>query len=85
MKETWIWCLGQEDPLEREMTAHSSILTWETPWTEGPGRQQFMNLQRVRQDWATNNNNKDYLRPVIKAQVSRVFQMTQERSIETTI
>ena len=45
--------LGQEDPLEKEMAAHSSILDWEIPWTEEPGRLQSMGSQRVRQDSAT--------------------------------
>ena len=40
--------LDQEDPLEKEMATHSSI-AWEIPWTEEPGRLQFMGLQRVRQ------------------------------------
>ena len=35
--ETWVQSLGQEDPLEEEMATHSSILTWEIPWTEEPG------------------------------------------------
>ena len=39
---------GQEDPPEKEMTTHSSIFAWEIPWTEEPGRLQFMGLQRVR-------------------------------------
>ena len=38
--------LGQEDPLEKEMATHSSILAWETPWTEEPGRLQSMGLQK---------------------------------------
>ena len=38
MKGTRVWSLGQEDPLEKEMATHSSILTWEIPWTEEPGR-----------------------------------------------
>ena len=37
MQETWVQSLGQEDPLEEEMAAHSSILAWEIPWTEEPG------------------------------------------------
>ena len=37
MQEMWVPSLGQEDPLEKEMTTHSSILAWEMPWTEGPG------------------------------------------------
>ena len=34
MQETWVWSLGQEDPWEKEMVTHSSILTWRIPWTE---------------------------------------------------
>ena len=37
MGETQVWSLGQEDPLEKEMATHSSILAWEMPWTEEPG------------------------------------------------
>ena len=37
MPETWVQSLDGEDPLEKEMAAHSSILTWEIPWTEEPG------------------------------------------------
>ena len=37
MQETWVESLNQEDPLEKEMATHSSILAWETPWTEEPG------------------------------------------------
>ena len=37
MQETYIQSLGQEDPLEKEMATHSSILAWEIPWTEEPG------------------------------------------------
>ena len=45
MQETWVWSLGQEDPLEKEMATHSSILAWRIPWTEEPGRLQSMGLQ----------------------------------------
>ena len=41
----WHHCLGREDPLEKEMATHSSILAWRTPWTEEPGRLQSMGLQ----------------------------------------
>ena len=54
MRETWVWSLGQEDPLEKEMTTHSSILAWKIPWTEEPGRLQSMELQRVGHYWETN-------------------------------
>ena len=40
MRETWVWSLGQEDPLEKGMATHSSILAWRIPWTEEPGRLQ---------------------------------------------
>ena len=52
MQETWVGSLGQEDPLEEEMATHSSILAWETPWTEEPGRLHLMGLQK-RHDLAT--------------------------------
>ena len=42
--------LDQEDPLEKEVATHSSILAWRSLWTEEPGRLQFMGLQRVRHD-----------------------------------
>ena len=44
---------GSGGPLEKEMAIHSSILAWEMPWTEEPGRLQFMGLQRVRCDFVT--------------------------------
>ena len=47
MQETWIQFPGQEDPLEKEMATHSSILAWKISWTEGPGRLQFMGLQEL--------------------------------------
>ena len=53
MRETWVWSLGWEDPLEKEMATHSSTLAWKIPWTEKPGRLQTMGSQRVRHDWTT--------------------------------
>ena len=47
MQETWVWSLGQEYPLKKEMPTHSSILAWESPWTEEPGRLQFMRSQEL--------------------------------------
>ena len=49
-QETWVQSLGQEDPLEKEMDTHSSILAWRIPWTEKPGGEQSMGSQRVRHD-----------------------------------
>ena len=50
MRETRVRSLGWEDPLEKEMATHSSILAWKTPWTEDPGRLQSMGSQRVGHD-----------------------------------
>ena len=47
MHETQVQSLGGEDPPEKEMATHSSILAWEIPWTEEPGRLQSIGLQRV--------------------------------------
>ena len=52
--ETWVRSLGQEDPLEKGMTTHSSIRAWRIPGTEEPGGLQSMGLQRVGHDWVTN-------------------------------
>ena len=48
--ETWVRCLGQEDPLKKDMAAQSSSLAWRNPWTEEPGMLQTTGLQRVRHD-----------------------------------
>ena len=50
MQETQVPSLGGEDPLEKEMAPHSSILAWETPWTEEPGGLQSTQSQRDRRD-----------------------------------
>ena len=49
MQENWVQSQGWEDPLEKEMANHSSILAWEIPWTEEPGEPQTTELLRVRQ------------------------------------
>ena len=48
--ETWVRALGWEDPLEKEMAIHSSTIAWKIPWTEDPGRLQFVGSQRVGHD-----------------------------------
>ena len=50
MWETWVRSLGREDPLEKDMAIHSSILAWKIPWMEEPGRLQSMGSQRVGYD-----------------------------------
>ena len=46
-QETWVLSLGGEDPLEKGMATYSTILAWEIPWTEKPGRLQSMGSQRA--------------------------------------
>ena len=46
---TWIWSLGHEDPLEKEIATHSSIITWRIPWIEEPGELQSTGLQSQTQ------------------------------------
>ena len=53
MQEIQVGLLGQEDPLEKEMATHSSILAWRIPWTEEPDRLQFMGVARIGHDLAT--------------------------------
>ena len=48
--------LGWEGSLEKEIATHSSILSWEIPWTEEPGMLQLMESQRIRHNWMTNSN-----------------------------
>ena len=49
-QETRVRSLGQQDPQEKEMATHSSILAWRIPWTEEPGKLEYMGLPRVGRD-----------------------------------
>ena len=60
MQATWVWFLGQEDPLEKVMATHSSILALEISWTEEPGWLQSMGLQK-NQTWLKRLNNKSHI------------------------
>ena len=64
-QETQVRSLGQEDPLEKEMATHFSILAWKIPWMEEPGSLQSMGSQRTGHDWATSlaSWKKSYDRP----------------------
>ena len=57
IQEIQVWSLGQTDILEKERATHSSILAWETSWTEEPGGLQPKGLQRFGYDWATKHTN----------------------------
>jgi len=48
MQEMWVQSLGWEDPLEKEMATHSSVLAWEIPWSEDPGGLQSMRSEKSR-------------------------------------
>ena len=52
-QKTWVRSLGWDDPLEKEMATHSSILAWEIPWTEEPGGLQSLASQRVGHNLTT--------------------------------
>ena len=54
--ETQAWSLGREDPQEKGMATHSSILAWRTSWTGEPGGLQSMRSQRMRHCWAANTS-----------------------------
>ena len=49
MQKTWVQSLGQEDPLEKKMANHSSIIVWEIPWTTEPGRLQSIGSAFIRE------------------------------------
>ena len=57
MQETWVQSPGREDPLEKEMATHSSILAWRIPWTEEPGGLQSMGSQELDMTGRLNSNN----------------------------
>ena len=56
MRKTRVRSLGREDPLEKELATHSSVLAWRIPWMEEPGGPQSMGSQRVGHDWMTNTH-----------------------------
>ena len=55
-QEIPFWSLGREDPLDKDMATHCSILAWRVPWTEEPGGLQNIGLRRVRHNWVTEHS-----------------------------
>ena len=53
MQAVWIWSLGREDPLEKEMATNSSILAWDIPWTEDPSGLQSRGHKSIEQNLVT--------------------------------
>ena len=68
MQEMRLWSLRQEDPLEKGMATHSSILAWIIPWTEEPGGLQSMDSQRVGRDWTELNT-----QPPVQPKINKKF------------
>ena len=75
MQETQVQSLGWEDPLEKEMAPHSSILAWKIPWMEESGGLQFMGLQRVRHDLATKQEMEKGVRAFVKVKVKSLIRV----------
>ena len=67
MQETWVPSLGQEDRLEKEMATHSSILAWEIPWTEEPGRLQSRVTKESDTTEQLNNNKQHRMEQILPA------------------
>ena len=61
MQETQVQSLGQEDPLEKGMATHSSILAWEIPWTEEPGRATVHGIAELDTTELTNKSSADHV------------------------
>ena len=80
VQETWVQSLGWEDPLEKEMATHSSILAWKISWTEEAGGLQSMGSQRVGDNWATNTQHTAFF----MVQLSHPY-MTTGESIALTL
>ena len=74
MQETRVWFLGREDPLEEEMVTQSSMLAWRSPWTEEPGRLQFVGSQS--QTWLIMHRcSLVYLAPLIQHDLKFIYKM----------
>ena len=82
VQEAWAQSLGWEDPLEKEMAAHSSTLAWKIPWMEEPGGLQSMESQRVEHDFTFTLNDLihtdllEQARPTLKASACGIFHHT---------
>ena len=65
-QEMWVWFLGLEDPLEKEMATHCSILAWKIPWTQEPGGLQSVWSQRVEHDLVTKQQQqRTFIEPIM--------------------
>ena len=80
MRETWVWSLAWEDPLEEGMATHSSVLAWRSPWTEEPGGLQSMELQRLRHDWVTKHSTSQWAHLFKTVECTKIHQEWTLRS-----
>ena len=67
MQEAWVQSLGGEDPLEKEMATHSSILAWEIPWTEKPVGYSSWGHKELDMTYQLNNNNQPTMSRTVPA------------------
>ena len=78
MQETWVLSLGWEDPLEKEMAPHSSILAWRIPWMEEPGGLQPRDLKDSDMTWvASLLHYKDFLGSLVAQSVKNLPAMQE--------
>ena len=85
MQETKVGSLGWEDPLEKGVATHSSILAWRIPWTKEPGELQSMGSQRIRHDFHFQEDSDFHCRatllsPVLQSSLIKVMQVNGQRS-----
>ena len=84
MWETQVQSLGWEDPLEKEMATHSSILAWKISWME-PGRLQSMGSQRVKHDWVTSLHFKHLLISWLQSPSAVILEPQNVKSVTVSI
>ena len=82
VQKTWVQSLGWDNPLGKEMANHFNIVAWKIPWTEEPGGLQSMGLQRVRHDWATEQQQPTWLQGR-NASAAEALPLYREQSPET--
>ena len=79
LREPQVWSLDREDSLEEEIATYSSILAWKTPWTEEPGGLQFMELQRVEHNWATEHAHMSLSHSSLVWKINSILFLTMEK------
>ena len=77
-----VWSLRSEDPLEKEMATHSSVLAWKIPWTEEPDWLQFMGSQRVGHNWGAEHVAQEVASVVIILQLGELLKVSQLSVLE---